>query len=93
MGDTIKVEAYLTVEGRRNSWRKEAPVSYGRVVKVTYSKPSVVKRDQIVVKVALVGKGTFLVVCFSSLFHVLHLQRSIYHLHMMSRPRLVWFCV
>jgi len=51
--ETIKVEAYLTVEGRR-SWWKDAPISYGRVVKATYSKPSAVKRDQIVVKVALI---------------------------------------
>lgn len=53
MGDTIKVESYLTIEGRR-SWWKDSPISHGRVVKHTYSKPSTVKRDQIVVKVALV---------------------------------------
>jgi len=51
---TIKVTAYLTVEGRRNSWQRSGPIRSGRVIKATFGKPGVIRRDQIVVKVALV---------------------------------------
>jgi hypothetical protein len=51
--DTITVEAYLVIVGKRNRyWKKE--IYEGRVARATVNKPSRLLRDEIAVKVRIV---------------------------------------
>jgi hypothetical protein len=61
--ETIRVEAYLTIEGRRYRYAYKPSITSGRIVKATVNKPSRLGRDQISVKVAVVIPVT----CFEPL--------------------------